>query len=225
MPIVNLSDYDRMGRSWLGLGSLKSPCWFVGMEPGGDSSIDGAWATRWATTFSSAPTVDLHASATEAERPYLDHSNRLHATWSPLIRCRLAYAGVATDDQAVLAYQRDQFAKADGYEALLELSAYSAKSLSEPSHRKKYLASRVEALGKAIDDHGPEVVIFYGRTYAGYHEEIAGGSFDADGFRQRDGVWCALTLHPYQRFGKSPLPEHWVGLGSELRRRVHDRFQ
>lgn len=83
---------ERMGRDWLGLGNLDAPCWFIGMEPGGDE--DPTWPETWATRFGGAPMVDLRDSAGEAQIAYLGPDNRLQATWSPLIRMRREGEGV-----------------------------------------------------------------------------------------------------------------------------------
>jgi len=217
--------FQRMGRTWLGLGNLDAPVWFIGMEPGGDAADDEAWATVWADRFGGMPTVDLHASAGKREAPYLGLDNRTHKTWSPLIRLRLAYAGLPTDDANVLRYQRERFAKADGDEAILEVSAYAAKSLAHPSQRKEYLASRLDLLRDLIRDHqrSPEVVVCYGKTYAQYYASLCGGEFDDDGFRWSGSTLCILTLHPYQARGNPPPPQLWIDLGHELRRRVDAR--
>lgn len=220
-PGLGQTEYEQLGKIWLGLGNLEAKVWFIGMEPGGNSASDLAWAREWATKFEGSQTVDLHASATAKEMPFLGQNNRLHSTWSPLIRFQLAYAGRPTDDESVLRYQREDFATAKGREALLEVSAYSAKGLSEPSPRKKYLKDRVDRLSACIESiYKPEVVVFYGKTYASYYEEIVHGAFDATGFRWLNETFCALTLHPYQQFGKSPPPEFWITLGIEMRRRV-----
>jgi hypothetical protein len=211
-----------MGRDWLGLGDLEAQCWFIGMEPGGDAASDKAWAVEWATKFRGAPTVDLHACATAKELPYIASGNRLHPTWSQLVRLRLAYAGKSTDDQSVLAYQRDHFAMADGGEALLEVSAYASRNSSLPSPRKLYRSERTKLLAECIGKHHPEIVVFYSLTYRRYYERIA-GAFDADGFCWVGDTLCALTLHPYQQFGKSPPPEYWITLGEDMRQRVEER--
>ena len=219
------SAYERMGRTWLGLGNLDAPVWFIGMEPGGKAAEDPAWSREWVDRFGGAPMVDLHVSAGDRERRYLGTNNRLHATWSALIRFRLAYAGEPADDADVLRYQRERFAKSDGGEALLEVSAYAASSLSDASEREAYRERRLETMKRLIRDHrpSPEVVVCYGKKYADYYAQICGGAFDDYGFHWSGDTLCALTLHPYQARGKSPSPDFWIELGHEMRRRLDRR--
>jgi hypothetical protein len=219
------SAYECMGRTWLGLGNLDAPVWFIGMEPGGDRSKDEAWALDWANRFGHAPTVDLHESAGKPEEKYLGQDGHLQPTWQGLIRFRLAYAGLSTTDADVLRYQREELGRSGGAEALLEGSGYAAKSLKEKSPREKYLATRIDRLHELILEHvpKPEVVLCYGRTYASYFESVCGGPFDSDGFRWSGDTLCTLTPHPYQRRGASPSPEFWTELGREMRRRVDER--
>ena len=47
------SAYERMGRVWLGLGNLGAPCWFTGMELGGDDVP--TWPDTGAMQFKGAP--------------------------------------------------------------------------------------------------------------------------------------------------------------------------
>jgi hypothetical protein len=216
------STYERMGRVWLGLGNLGAPCWFIGMEPGGADVA--TWPDTWATQFKGAPMIDLPASATKLETKYLGPKNQIHKTWSSLIRLRLAYAGKSTDDADVLLYQRQEFCRIEGGEALVEISAYAATSLDVVTPKKKYLKSRVKHLRDLIGEYRPEIVVCYGTTYTGHYEEICGGAFYDHSFRQSGSTLCALTMHPYQRYGKSPPPEFWIDKGHEMRRRVDERL-
>jgi hypothetical protein len=214
------SAYERMGRDWLGLGNLEAPCWFIGMEPGGTD--DPTWPEVWATRFDGAPVIDLHAAAGDAEDKYLGPKNRLHPTWSPIVRMRLAYAGSPTEDSDVLQYQREQFCLSDGGEALLEISAYAAKNLGVRGvPREKYLESRIEHLRDLIRDRAPEIVVCYGTTFRKYYEQICGGPFDPDGStgsRWSGLTRCTIITHPKPQFKAAHPPQYWVDLGAALRR-------
>jgi hypothetical protein len=218
------SAYTRMGRDWLGFGNLDAPCWFIGMEPGG---TDGpTWPEIWATRFGGAPVIDLHAAAGDAEDKYLGAKNRLHPTWSPIVRMRLAYAGLRAEDSDVLRYQHEQLCLSDGGEALLEISAYAAANLGVPSLRKKYLESRIKHLRDLIRDRVPEIVVCYGTSYRAYYEQICGGPFDPDGSpgsRWSGLTRCTITTHPKPRFQAANPPQYWVDLGVALRKCVDER--
>jgi hypothetical protein len=215
------SAYERMGRDWLGLGNLDAPCWFVGMEPGGTG--DPTWAETWATRFDGVPVVDLHAAAGDAEDAYLGPRNRLHPTWSAIIRVRLAYAGLPAEDSDVSRYQHEQFCSSDGGEALLEISAYAAKNLGVAVPREKYLESRIEHLRDLVRDRAPEIVVCYGTTYRDYYAQICGGPFVLDGSRWSGSTLCALTMHPKPKFRAPHPPQYWVDLGIALCNRFEQR--
>jgi hypothetical protein len=192
------------------------------MEPGGADVP--TWPDTWATQFKGAPMIDLPASATKLETKYLGPKNQIHSTWSPLIRLRLAYAGKSTDDADVLLYQRQEFCRIEGGEALVEISAYAARSLDVVTPKKKYVKLRVKQFRDLISEYKPKMVLCYGIKYERYYKEICGGPFDVERFRWSGTTLCALTMHPYQRYGKSPPPEFWIDKGHEMRRRVDERL-
>jgi len=219
-PEATESVYERMGREWLGLGNLDSPIWFVGMEPGGTE--DPAWSEIWATKFKGATVVDLHESATPKELPFIGSSNRLHPTWSPIVRCRLAYGEEQPTDEDVLAYMRGPFCRGEGGEALLEVSGYAAASINIDSPRDRFIGDRLSAIADLVRDREPEVVVCYGTSYRKYYRKIA-GDFDNNGFRWAGQTLLAFTIHPTPRYRVAPPPEHWTKLGMEMRRRVSER--
>jgi hypothetical protein len=214
------ADFDEMGRRWFGLGNLRGSCWFVGMEPSGTE--DPAWPSEWATKFGAAPVVDLAECSGDENRRWLGEYNVMHPTWSPLIRARLAYAGLPADDRSVLAYQRETFCRAEGGEALLELSAYAAKDLDAEVPRERYIDERIADLRAMMAEYRPEIVVCYGATYRAYFNDLCGGDFDDEGFRWSGDTLCALVPHPKPRF-RAPQPgETWISLGAELRSRVRE---
>jgi hypothetical protein len=166
--------YERMGRRWFGVGNLRGRCWFIGMEPGGTE--DPAWPATWETRFRGAPVVDLHDSAGDAQRRWIGPGNVLHATWSPLIRCRLAYDALPSEDADVLAYQRDRFCRANGDEALLEVSSFAAPGMDADVPRERFREARAAHIGDLVAEHKPEIVVCYGVSYRAYYETICGGS-------------------------------------------------
>jgi hypothetical protein len=214
--------YEAMGRKWLGLGNISSAHWFCGLEPGGTDSE--AWPTIWATRYSGAEVID---GRLEAGDP--DHSRHFGAdakpqsTWFPLIRALQAFRGESADDASCLAYQRERFLAADGDEALLELSAYAARSLAVNVPREKYLQERIDRISELVRDRKPKFFLCYGTSRRGEYEKIVGGPFDSDGFRDVGSTVCAIVMHPTPRFRQPMPPEGWVALGRELRRRVDAR--
>lgn len=56
--------------------------------------------------------------------------------------------------------------------------------------------------------------VCYGTTYRERYEEIAGGAFDAEGFRWSRNTLCALITHPSRPTKKY---SYWFAYGKRLR--------
>jgi len=208
-----------MGRRWLGIGNIASRHWFCGLEPGGTDRSD--WPEVWADRFRGAEVIDGRMEAGDPDHArWFSPTSKGQPTWIPLIRTLLAFKGEPADDAACLAYQRERFAAGDGDEAVLELSAYAAANLGVASPRERYMAQRIERTKELLAHHRPAFLVCYGTTRRADFEKIAGGPFDADGFRVSGSTVCAIAMHPTPRFRPAPPPASWMQLGQELRRRV-----
>lgn len=212
--------YERMGRTWLGLGNLRSACWFVGLEPGGSEPAD--WPERWVRRFGAAEVIDPRGDTADPNTLALfGPAAKLQKTWAALIRLRLAYAGEAADGASCLAYQREKFVSSDGGEAALELSSYEARNLQVETPRERYREARIKRIRELIAKCRPEIVVCYGLSSRSYFEVLCGGPFDRDGFRWLDKTLCALTTHPTPRFRPASSPQYWIDLGAEMKQRRH----
>jgi hypothetical protein len=213
------ADFDEMGQRWLGLGNLEGRYWFCGLEPGGTELPE--WPSIWATRYHGAEVIDTRGEAGDPDHgKWFGPNAGLQPTWQGLIRTLLAFEGRPVDDAAVVAHQRQDFIRGDGDEAILELSAYAARSLDVDVPREKYMPQRIERIAELLRVHKPTFLVCYGRSRRRDFERLCGGPFDGDGFRWSGSTLCALTIHPTPRFRPAPKPEHWIGLGRELRRRV-----
>jgi hypothetical protein len=214
--------FEKLGRRWLGLGNIAAPVWFIGQEPGGTPRQE--WPEIWASRYAEGEVIHGRTESADARHAewFLPNS-RLQNTWGPLIRLRLAYAGLATDDLACAEYQRSTFLDGNGSEAVLELSAYAAKGLRIDVPRKKYMAIRVQRIGELLDEYRPEIVVCYGLSNRREFSRICGGTFDENGLRWRGDTLCALTLHPMPQFKAKLPPEFWIRLGQTMRERVDER--
>jgi hypothetical protein len=208
-----------MGQTWLGLGNIESKYWFCGLEPGGKERFE--WPTIWATRYHRAEVIDGRGEAGDPDHArWFGPDAELQPTWQGLIRTRLAFDGRPADDAATLRYQVDKFSKADGEEAVLELSAYAARSLRVKSPRERYMPKRIDRMRELLRDHAPTFLVCYGRSRRRDFQRLCGGAFDAD-FRWSGNTLCALVIHPTPRYRPAPPPEFWIGLGQELRRRIN----
>lgn len=216
------ADFEAMGQRWLGLGNIGAPYWFCGLEPGGKERSE--WPNIWATRYGGAEMIDGRGEAGDPDHArWFGPDAGLQSTWQALIRIRLAFEGRDADDATVLAHQREKFVRGDGDEAVLELSAYAARGLDIDVPREKYMPQRINRIAELLREHKPTFLVCYGRSRRRDFARLCGGPFDADGFRWSGSTLCALTIHPTPRHQPAPPPQHWIGLGREIRRRVDAR--
>lgn len=207
------ADEERLGKEWLGYGSLGAPCWFIGLEPGGE--YDPLFARYWIESLGAAPAFDPRLDARIAPNPWFLPNARSQPTWKPLIDVVLGYTASTAD---ALDYQRSRFGCEPpvGEIAALELSAFAAMGGASPSpHRFSFLDERLAAIEDALTNAKPEIAVFYGTSQREAFGQIVGG-FDDDGFK-----WCGQTLCALVRHPKAHGPRRdWRHLGLELRQRV-----
>ncbi len=185
-----------------GYGNLDARLWFVGMEEGGGDLFNGVAAhlEMWAK-LGKGTTLDIRESGQHPDRRehakwFIEHPN-IQKTWSPLIRLLLAYRGEEPTMEAVRTYQRDELARADGNECLLELLPLPSPSTndwhypgwsslswlrSRQAYRNYLLPRRVQRLRSLVNEHQPEAVIFYSKSYIDFCCAVAG--CEADDFRE-----------------------------------------
>jgi len=209
-------------RTWFGYGTWSAPYWFVGMEPGGDDHPDlyTSWeacgsgslvdAARHEDEWNKIVPADLqmHHFAT---KPTIQRG-----TWQPLIHIVLGFTNSNEDPHS---YQRDKLGRVHGKTALIELSSVASPALSPQSLKRPYEAERIAAIRQHLESEtpGPELVVFYGITYAKQYSEVAGGPFDKDGFRWNGSTLCALIKHPAR---PTRTYRYWREFGETLRRMV-----
>lgn len=183
---------------FFGYGELSAPIWFVGMEEGGGATIGeiearlDAWARR------NMPVVDDLALF---HREFGDSSRfvpkaPIQSTWKQLMRMMLILRGSARKGEAatelVRQYQIGEFGRTGSGVALLELMPlpkpaldrwpYQAWTCPETlpylqnigAYRAEIEPKRIAAIRQLILDHGPRVVVFYGKGYQEQWEAICG---------------------------------------------------
>lgn len=207
------ADEERLGREWLGYGSLDAPYWFIGLEPGGE--YDPLVVRYWIESLGAAPAFDPLRDARAGPNPWFLPTAQSQPTWKPLIEAVLGYTG-STED--ALDYQRSRFGCVPpvGEIAALELSAFAAQGGASPSpHRYSFLDERIAAIQAVLTAAIPVFAILYGTSQREAFRQIVGG-FDDDGFNWCGKTLCALVPHPNARGPR----RDWRYLGIELRQRV-----
>ena len=210
--------YEEMGRRFLGLGNIGARHWFCGLEPGGTDAPN--WPRRWATYYHGAEVIDGRLEVNDPTHArFFGPNASLQRTWGPLISTFLAFRGERADEASALEFQRDHFHSGDGATCLLELSGYAAPNLSIESPRDRYLAERTLRIRELMALHRPYFLLCYGVKRRQDFEQLVGGPFDDQGFRNVGPTVCALVRHPRPARGAALTSEWWVALGRDLRRR------
>jgi hypothetical protein len=178
-----------------GYGTYSAPCWFVGMEEGGESltSATGRIAKwqRLGCKELEDPRGDADVETLRAS-PWFRHDPKLQTTWKQLIRMTLIAQGQSPSNEQIRTYQRDRLGRTDGETCLLELLPLPSPSTSHWYYKgysklpylqtrelyKEHLAPiRAAHLKKRIAEHNPRAVIFYGGSYSHYWQQIAPSPF------------------------------------------------
>jgi hypothetical protein len=204
---------ERLGREWLGYGSLNAPYWFAGLEPGG--TYDPLFARYWLDSLDAAPLFDPRLDARTAPNPWFQPDTQAQPTWKPLIETVLGYVG-STDDPLDYQLRRFGYVPPLGEMAVIELSAFAAKgSKSQSPHRFTFLDERVNAIRDALRTQQPAFAVFYGTSQRVAFSKIVDG-FGADGFKMVGSTVCALVPHPAAHGPR----RDWRKFGCDLRARI-----
>lgn len=195
---------EEFAHGFFGYGNLGAPLWFVGMEEGGGDSFDGVAAhlEMW-KKLGETTTLDIRKSGQHPDRhehaKWFSESPKLQSTWNPLIRLVLAYRDKEPTTESVRWYQRDELAGSSGNECLLELLPLPSPSTSDwyytdwgsmawlksrQAYRDYLLPHRIQRLRSLVEEHEPEAVIFYSKSYLDHCCAVAG--CEPDDFKEVD---------------------------------------
>ena len=194
--MLNESDLKDFMSNFYGYGMLNSDIWMIGMEEGGGNSIEEIQARlkHW-VEGGRCITEDVAEYHEKFGMGYFfSEKPKNQSTWNKLIRIMLAYHEIDTTLQNVKEFQRDEFARHDSNNCLLELFPlpspstghwlYSTVSdipwLKTREAYKEHLAPhRIAMLKELIELNGPELVVFYGNNpeYREYWTAIVDAPF------------------------------------------------
>src|SRR5208282_3191475 len=116
------------GNRFLGFGSLNSPVWLIGPEPGGGEDVNEVYlrASLWSKR-GMKETEELHGYHAGLG---IDWTGKIQPTWGALIKVLLSFRNRAADKAAVLDFQKNELGKSDGENCVLELCPLSSPSES-----------------------------------------------------------------------------------------------
>lgn len=180
--------------TFYGYGDYSAPFWFVGIEEGGDNSVEEIEA-RIAAWYSAGqpelrdprgygPDPDTSTS------PWFRLHPKSQSTWRQLIRMALVAQNLPTSLDDIKAYQRDRLGRADSAICLLELLPLPSRSTKEwiyhtsgvvelqsrTAYVLRYTRDRAMHIKQRVQQHAPRAVVFYSTTfwYRIWWELIAG---------------------------------------------------
>lgn len=220
-----------------GYGSFAAPWWFIGMEERGgndEAEIAGrlsAWDIRGCLELEDAAEYHREFGVTK----FWQDSPPTQPTWRQLLRLMLT-AKLNRKEPVELSqirqYQRDNWGRHGNETCLLELLPLPSPNaqewhynswtrISQLSSRESYsdwlLPNRMEFIRQQIGKHRPNFVIFYGKRYFEFWQEIAYGasrSDDPNGFSIWKSDATTFVAVPHPRYERTNL--FWTIVGIRL---------
>jgi hypothetical protein len=205
-----------MAEHFFGYGRWDALYWFIGPEAAMDNDGIDSVPARFESwqRLGGAAVVDCAEHHRGFGMPkWHRHHPPTQATWRQLIRLLLAYKGMNPNLDDIRAYQRDHWGREGGETCVIELSGIPAPNMRVPRDRLSFLSRRVDRIRQEARNHHPQFILMYGTGQREEWKNIAGGEFDAHGFRWMDGTLAAIVPHPVSRGVGS---EYWKGLGQRL---------
>ena len=202
-----------------GYGNYDGKYWFVGIEEhGGELQKDiaqrlNAWDRRGRSELEDV--VDYHREIGITH--HFDERAVLQPTWNKIIRVLLGIEGRKPTTAEVKEYQKNQLARTNGKSCLIELLPLPSPKTNVWLYYPKYSKlpflkrrgdyiehvkpQRIAHLKRRIEEHKPEVVVFYSMGYQEDWHEIAGVEFqstESDGVKvgKSKETLFVITKHP-----------------------------
>lgn len=225
-------------RDFYGYGNLAAPLWFVGMEEGGGGRVEEiearlqAWHERGRKQVEDVADYHVHFGISHL---FLPPKPPIQMTWGKLIRATLAGNGRAVSNEDIRAYQAKGWGRTGGTTCLLELLPLPSPGTgrwlygqhskidflrTRETYRNEVSMNRVETIRELTKKFQPRAIVFYGKGYQEYWEQISGKDVSwrpwGEGFRANSAGTAFFSMpHPTSRGVTNKL---FDDLGAELRR-------
>ncbi len=222
--------------TFYGSGNYHGDYWFIGMEEGGGNTLERVKKRldTW-QKLGEKELVDLYDFHIGINYPeYFHDPVKLQRTWMQQARIILATKGKPTTVDHVKTYQRDIIGRKDSETCLLELLPLPSPSTSVWHYdqwsnlpflrdRKTYIKycipRRCEHIRSQIMAYRPKLVVFFGKSYSPYWQQISGNNVK---FRDRGkflfgnsiGTIFIIANHPAAR---GVTNAYYAGIGSLIR--------
>jgi hypothetical protein len=191
-----LSDYILR---FYGYGNSGGDLWFVGMEEGGGQSFEevqmrlNIWDRRGRKSLEDLR--DYHNAIGITQ--WFDEKARLQKTWSKLIYILLSTQGQTAQSEDIRLYQRTKLGRQQADHCLIELLPLPNPSTNpadwwyqhysslvylatRETYQNEFLSKRAANLYRRVQQHQPKTVVFYGKAYQQWWQQIANVDFSTD---------------------------------------------
>lgn len=217
-----------------GYGDYSGKSWLVGMEEGGgntESEIGlrlAAWVEGGRRELDDV--VAFHRRTNLGK--WFEPNPPLQSTWSPLIRMLLAVDGQTPSKDAIKAFQGGRLGRTNGDNCIIELLPLPSpgrdrwsydqwSGLPQLRNRREYETalkeSRSRHIWERIQEHRPELVVFYSFGDMPAWTAVSGCTFTLEGgvhLAKRDGTLFVVTRHPV---AWGPTNAYFDSVGTRIR--------
>ena len=174
-----------------GYGNFYSDYWFIGMEEGGDDTVQEFYENYVENWDRKESTDILDGINKETEDMFFNDKGKIQKTWGGIIKLLLSIENKPTDKERILNFQKTNLGRIiNGNNLLLELLPLPNRSIANwgyhslelphfdtrKNYLKYYLPERTKRIKEFISKYNPKVVIFYSTSqkYLKSWKEIMG---------------------------------------------------
>jgi hypothetical protein len=161
-----------------GYGNLRSDYWFIGMEEGGQNTIEEFYENYVENWDGKESTDMLDGVNKEAEDMFFNDKAKIQKTWGGIIKLLLSIENGPTDKESILNFQKTNLGRINGNNLLLELLPLPNRSIenwgyhslglpqfdTRENYLKYFLPKRIMQIKELISKYNPKVVVFYSTT-------------------------------------------------------------
>ena len=161
-----------------GYGNLSSDYWFVGMEEGGDDTIQEFYKNYVEKWDGKESTDMVDGINKEAEDIFFNEKGKIQKTWGGIIKLLLSIENKPIYKECILNFQKTNLGRIEGNNLLLELLPLPNRSITNwgyyslglphfdtrKNYLEYYLPERTKHIKELISKYNPKVVVFYSAT-------------------------------------------------------------
>jgi hypothetical protein len=220
-----LDEIEIMARDSFGYGRWVAPIWFIGPEQGGEDNC------KRAEVFLKLQSEGLCDCKAFHDAIGVHQWHGLHGikakpqhTWKRLLIFLSSLCGYKSDNDTLLAYQKQRWGGRESHTCVIEIDGLSAKSLGkkDSDHKKlisEYRVSRTKTIRSNLLRYKPRIVVMYAYTPTidNFSHQVVPG-LARGGMMEHQGTLFARLPHPAASVTGNSF-EGWMAYG-ELAGRI-----